>query len=276
MHDGPSTRTIRQSHEAEVYDRRAAAALADLDDADLLLDPATPPFPNREHVDFLTYAIDRLGPLAGRRFLEAGCGTGSLSVWLALQGAEVVAVDVSAGELEIARRRAVVSGVADRCTFACTPIEDLAEADGSFDGVLGNQVLHHFELDAAMANISRLLAPGAKAVFCEPVLFVPRVIGQLRYSRPVLRLFPSRRDTPDERSIALADLPNVTRHFATSDMRAFQLSTRLQNFVELSDGAFVRLERLDRRVLGHVPGAYRLARYVVFVLSNAPSQEAIR
>ena len=268
MSRAPATRTERQEHEAEVYDARASALGGTLCDEDLVVDSARPPYPNREHVAFLDFVFGRIGDLAGKRILEVGCGSGNLSTYHALRGARAVGVDVSAGMLELARRRAEVNGVSDRVELIAQPIEDLDEPDGSFDVVMANQVLHHLDLPRAMPNISRLVGTGGMALFVEPVLFVPEAVRRVRYSRPVTKLFPSRADTPDERSVNAADLALIRSSFDEADVLPFQLTTRLQNFVELSDAAFGRLERIDARVHRHVPGSWRLARYVVLVLTN--------
>jgi ubiquinone/menaquinone biosynthesis C-methylase UbiE len=52
-----------------------------------------------------------LGDVAGRRVLEIGCGAAAAARWLATQGAEVVAADLSAGMLRHARRGAEESRV---------------------------------------------------------------------------------------------------------------------------------------------------------------------
>jgi SAM-dependent methyltransferase len=52
-----------------------------------------------------------LGEVAGRRVLEIGCGAAAAARWLATQGAEVVAADLSAGMLRHAREGARESGV---------------------------------------------------------------------------------------------------------------------------------------------------------------------
>ena len=44
----------------------------------------------------------------GMRMLDAGCGTGALAVITAQRGAEVVAIDVSHGLIEIAQKRAPI------------------------------------------------------------------------------------------------------------------------------------------------------------------------
>src|SRR2546430_16357277 len=54
--------------------------------------------------------VGLLGPVAGRRVLEVGCGASAASRWLATQGAHVVAVDLSAGMLRQAGARAPPSG----------------------------------------------------------------------------------------------------------------------------------------------------------------------
>ncbi|MBM9469146.1 class I SAM-dependent methyltransferase [Nakamurella leprariae] len=269
---GPAlTLADRHAHEAETYDAMAAGLLADWSDEAYRIDPAVIPFANREHVDYLTAAIDEIRPLAGKRILEVGAGSGSLAVWLALQGAEVVGIDVSGGILEVARRRAEVSGVADRVTFVHSPIESFDPAAAGlaieqFDAIIGNNVVHHFDRDLAMAALGRMLAPGAVAVFCEPVLFVPDWLRRLRNSAPVTRRFPPHTHSPDERSLDKGDLALMQRWFRLVQWRPFQLLSRLQNFTELSDPVWHRLESIDRWVLRTVPSTRNVCRMVVVTL----------
>lgn len=268
-HDhGPLALEDRHDHEAEIYDAMAERLLAEWDDDDFRVDPDQVPFHNREHVDYLTRAIDRIRPLEGSRILEVGAGGGSLAVWLAQQGAEVVGIDVSAGILEVAARRAEVSGVAGRTTFVHSPIETYVDPGGPFDAVIGNNVVHHFELDLAMANLGRLLDPAGTAVFCEPVLFIPEVFRKVRNSDPVTRFFPMHTHTPDERSLNRDDLEVIAAHFADVDWEPVQLLCRIQNFVELSDPVWNRLETIDRRVLERIPASRTLCRMIVLTLTG--------
>ena len=234
----------RHDHEAETYDAMAEWILATWEDDDYLIAPGPIPFANREHVDYLTDAIDQIRPLAGRRILEVGAGGGTLAVWLAHEGAEVVGIDVSSGILDVARRR----------------------AGGGFDAIIGNNVVHHFDRDLAMARIATLLRPGAIAVFCEPMLFVPEPVRALRYSSMVARRFPPHTHTEDERSLNDGDLEVMAKHFRHVAWKPFQLSARLQNFVELSDAWWNRLEAFDRRFLAAVPVSRRTCRMAVITL----------
>jgi 2-polyprenyl-3-methyl-5-hydroxy-6-metoxy-1,4-benzoquinol methylase len=258
----------RHAHESEAYDAMAASILAEMTDEELRVRADRIPFYNREHVDYLSFAIDQLRPLEGKRILEVGVGGGSLAVWLALQGADVTGIDVSGGILEVAAKRAHLSGVASQIHLAHCPIEEFDHPDGSFDAVIGNNVVHHFERDLAMANLGRLLRLGGRAVFCEPVLFLPDLARRARYSSFVSRRFPPHTHTPDERSLNQSDLRVMERHFGSVTWDPFQVLCRIQNFVELSDPTWNRLEAIDRFTLAHVARARWLARMIVLTLDD--------
>lgn len=269
-HDHGDVLTVedRHSHEAEMYDAMAEFLLAEMTDDEFVVRADRIPFHNREHVDYLTFAIDQLRPLAGKRILEVGAGGGMLAVYLALQGAEVTGIDVSGGILEVARKRAEISGVGDAARFVHVPIEEFDDPDGSFDAVIGNNVVHHFERDLAMANLARLMAPGGRATFCEPVLFMPEAVRSVRYSPLVAKRFPPHTHTPDERSLNQRDLAIIERHFGQVSWRPFQVLCRLQNFRELSDPTWNRLESIDRLMLRRIPSARWLARMIVLTLED--------
>lgn len=260
----------RHAHEAETYDAMASAMLADSTDEQLRVRGDRIPFHNREHVDYLSEAVNQLGPLAGKRILEVGAGSGSLAVWLALQGAEVTGIDVSAGILEVARKRAELSGVAGSTRFVHCPIEEFAD-DHRFDAVIGNNVVHHFERARAFGSLAELLRPGGRAVFCEPVLFLPDWVRRARYSAVVRRRFPPHTHSPDERSLDRDDLRLAEQSFGSVSWKPYQLLCRLQNFVELSDPTWNRLEAVDRAVLRRVAATRWLARMIVLTLAEPRS-----
>ena len=258
----------RHAHERATYDAMAAVLLADADDADLVVQADGIPFPNREQVEYLSATVEALGPLAERRILEVGAGSGALAVWLALQGADVTGIDVSGGILEVAAKRASLSGAAHQTRFVCVPIEEFDDPDRSYDLVIGSNVVHHFDRERAIANLARLLRPDGRAAFCEPVFFLPDVARRLRYAAVVRRRFPPHTHSPDERSLNRHDLRVVSRYFSSVSWQPVQLLCRLQNFVELSDPTFNRLESIDRLVLGHLSPARWLARMIVLTLDQ--------
>jgi len=101
----------------------------------------------------------------GRRVLELGCGTGKNSVWLAERARELVALDFSAGMLEVARGRVRAPNVrfVEHDIRAPWPI-----ATGEADVVVGNLVLEHVEdLAPVFAEAARVLAAGGQLFLCE-------------------------------------------------------------------------------------------------------------
>jgi SAM-dependent methyltransferase len=99
--------------------------------------------------------------LAGaRRVLDLGCGEGQIARLAADGGAErVVGIDGSAAQVEEAARRAggprYLRGRAERLPFPA----------GSFDAVVTCLVLEHLaDLDAALDEVARVLAPGGRFV----------------------------------------------------------------------------------------------------------------
>jgi ubiquinone/menaquinone biosynthesis C-methylase UbiE len=82
---------------------------------------------------------------AGKTVLEVGCGIGTDTIRFARAGAHVTAVDLSEESLELARRRAEVSGLADRITFHLADAENLGATvpEATYDLVYSFGVIHH-------------------------------------------------------------------------------------------------------------------------------------
>ena len=76
--------------------------------------------------------------LPGLRILEIGVGSGAISVALAreLPAAHFIATDISAGALALARRNALIHGVADRIEFLCGNL--FVPVVGTFDLIVSN------------------------------------------------------------------------------------------------------------------------------------------
>jgi SAM-dependent methyltransferase len=180
------------------------------------------------------------------------------AVVLARRGARVVGIDVSAGYLDEARRRAEVNGA--RVAFVQADAERLPFAAGSFDRVWGNAVLHHLDLPTAARELRRVLAPGGRAVFCEPWGDNPL----LAWARRRLR-YPGKQHTPDERPLDRRCLPVLRAVFPRLRAEGFQLLSMARRV--LRPGRLVAgLEWCDRRLLRLAPGLGRFCRYVVLSL----------
>lgn len=102
-------------------------------------------------------------PVAGLRVLDAGCGPGVYSEWLAKHGASVVGLDASPKMVALARRR--LGQQADIRQHDLTrPLSDFGA--GSFDGVLSALVLGHLQDWALpLGEFHRVLKPSGWFVF---------------------------------------------------------------------------------------------------------------
>lgn len=111
--------------------------------------------------------FELVGPLAGKRVLDAGTGDGTYALEAATRAAaSVVGIDVDPAMLGAAHARARTAGVS--ATFQEGRIEALPFADESFDVVLAVTVLC-FVRDSAVAvkEAARVLAPGGALVLGE-------------------------------------------------------------------------------------------------------------
>ena len=107
-------------------------------------------------------------PIAGRTFLDVGCGPGHYCVTLAKLGAaQVRGVDFAENMLEIARQRARRENVADVCTFE--KLDFFKHKFGeSYDGVIVMGFMDYVE-DAAAIVRKVLSITRDKALFSFPV-----------------------------------------------------------------------------------------------------------
>jgi ubiquinone/menaquinone biosynthesis C-methylase UbiE len=91
---------------------------------------------------------------------EFGCGTGSTAILHAPYVRDILATDVSAKMLEIAEAKARDAGI-DNIRFQQGTLDSLSLTPGSFDAVLGLNILHLVEdPEAAISRVSSLLKPG--------------------------------------------------------------------------------------------------------------------
>jgi SAM-dependent methyltransferase len=136
----------------------------------------------------LTVDFDRLGVTEDTRLLDMGCGGGRHAFEAWRRGATVVAFDYSeaelkevrgvlggmlaAGELPHGERGGAVNGDALRLPFP----------DDSFDGVIASEVLEHlWDYEGAIAELVRVLKPGARMAVTVPTRWPERVSWALDY-----------------------------------------------------------------------------------------------
>jgi 2-polyprenyl-3-methyl-5-hydroxy-6-metoxy-1,4-benzoquinol methylase len=138
------------------------------------------------------FILDRLPP--GAQVLEVGCGTGLLTAALAAAGRSLCAIDISLELLRRARQRLADAAGGEGALLSVQNAYATGLRAGAFDAVVGISVLHHLELDAALAEFRRLLRPGGALLFSEPNMVNPIIL--LQKNVPALKRRAG--DSPDE------------------------------------------------------------------------------
>jgi SAM-dependent methyltransferase len=186
-----------------------------------------------------------LANCAGLRVLEYGCGTGSNAFALAARGAKVIGVDISNTAIELARHQAAAS---DNLRFQLGDAEALDFPPETFDLVCGTSILHHLDIERALTELKRVLKPGGRAIFYEPLAYNP-LINLYRRMTPHLH-------TRDEHPLNKRDLGAMSERFGRVAFRfADLLALAAIPVLQLPGGrAILRgLERADQIVM-RVPG----------------------
>lgn len=110
-----------------------------------------------------------------RSILDVGCGCGSVSLWLAQEGADVTGIDITTERLRVARRRAELMGLPAKFQQA-----NILEMTGTYDAIWIEQAYHHLEPRRdVQAKIGSLLNPGGRLIISETNAWNPLVQAQL-------------------------------------------------------------------------------------------------
>jgi magnesium-protoporphyrin O-methyltransferase len=136
--------------------------------------------------------------LGGLRLLDAGCGTGALSVEAARRGAQVVAVDLSPTLIDVARQRA--PHVLGRGAIHWHVGDLLDPTLGTFDHIVAMDSLIHYPAAEVVRILSELAARASTSVLFT---FAPRT-PLLAAMHTIGRAFPR-----SERAPAIEPVPPI-------------------------------------------------------------------
>lgn len=212
----------------------------------------------------LEYAFHLLGDVRGKDVLDLGCGSGENTLLLVHRGANVIALDISPDLIHVAKRRMSISGLVNNVQFLTASAHDLPLPDESMDVVLGIAILHHLDMATISGQVMRVLRPGGRAIFQEPM-------RDSRLLRILRKLIPYKQKDVSSYEYPLCnkDIAILVKPFENYQAKDFQLP-------------FVRLARIlrwhrwlpgiykaDRRLLDRYPGLGHYATVRVLELTKA-------
>lgn len=164
-------------------------------------------------------AAKLMGPLKGKKILDLGCGFGEASVWFAIQGADVFALDISAQMLDCVKVLAARYKVKDSITFIRASAEKIPLGSESVDLIFGGNVLHHTEIGRAAKEVERILKPRGKAIFVEPLAYNPLIEIYRKMSKDLR--------TKMEKPFTFNDVESLSAKFGEARHYELQLFTTL-------------------------------------------------
>jgi len=124
-------------------------------------------FWGREPSSLVKLLASQLGSVCGLTVLDAGCGEGKNAAFLAHQGAQVSAFDISTTALENARKAWENS---DRIHWETADIRSIPLPEGTFDIVIAYGLLHCLassgEISAVVNKLKAATKPRGFAILC--------------------------------------------------------------------------------------------------------------
>src|SRR5438067_1085739 len=154
----------------------------------------------------------------GKRILDFGCGSGFHTLEVARFAAHVTGIDISPEAIKLAQEHAAAAGLTGKASFAVMDAEALEFQPASFDVVCVRGVLHHMDLELALGQIRKVLAPNGKAIFLE-ALANNAIIQAYRDRTPHLRTAWEAKHI-----LRYEDSARMRKYFKTVEVRTFHLA----------------------------------------------------
>ncbi len=199
---------------------------------------------------------------SGKKVLEYGCGPGYNSFFLASHARELVAIDISDYAIATATQKAKELNVSN-AVFVEMNAEELDFPDATFDLVFGNSIIHHLDLDKSYSEIKRVLKPGGKAIFYEP-LGHNYFINHYRKATPEMR-------TEDEHPLLMADIELAKKYFSEVSTDFYHLGTLAAvpfRNTFLFKGLLAMLSATDRAIFTLFPFMRKYAWFCIIELTR--------
>jgi len=108
-----------------------------------------------------------------KNVLDYCCGSGLYSVIPALKKANVFGVDISDKSIEVAKKRAEILKISNRCNFIVGDAEELEFDDNFFDVILSYGSLSYLDLDKSFKELKRVLKQDGILIIVDSLGYNP-------------------------------------------------------------------------------------------------------
>ena len=121
----------------------------------------------------ISFALDNISDVSGKKIVDVGCGNGEMSVLFALKGAKVVGLDIEASVLEEAKALALKWNVKDECIFLNVSAESIPIESDSVDIIFSKSTIQYMNREDVLAEYNRIIKPDGMLVLLENLPFNP-------------------------------------------------------------------------------------------------------
>jgi ubiquinone/menaquinone biosynthesis C-methylase UbiE len=223
---------------------------------------------------FVARAMELMGEeCGGLTALDLGGGGGSAAVVLADRGARVVVCDLSGESLKLGAAQAAKYDVAGLIHCVAADGCRIPLADHSVDRVLGLGILHHLgDPAAAGREVARVLKPGGRAVFTEPLSGNP-LLGLARAALP----YRKKHRSDDEHPLTRAEITAFLSAAGGGSAEVFDFTAMIRRLFANTGkkrGGISFLESVDKALFAVVPPLKRWARYCLISIPAASAGES--
>ena len=153
---------------------------------------------------------------SGADVLDFGCGTGGcLKKVLEFNPRKITGIDIS--EVSIEKAKKSIATMEKNLELLVDNCEKTKFEDNKFDVVYGTGILHHLQISECIYEIRRLLKPGGKMLFIEPLGTNP-LINFYRMLTPKSR-------SKDEHPLLKKDFDLIKKKFVSTKIKYYGFLT---------------------------------------------------
>jgi SAM-dependent methyltransferase len=164
----------------------------------------------------MRYIIKSLGNLNGKTILDLGCGLGEASVYFALKGAKVTALDLSAGMLKLTSKLGKINNIKLKTHLASAENFNMP-ANKKFDIIYAGNCLHHSNINQTLNKIIIHLKKGGIFVSWDPLQYNPII--------NIYRKIATKVRTVDEHPLTYKDIQLIKSKFKQVTTKYFWFFT---------------------------------------------------
>lgn len=114
-----------------------------------------------------------ISSFTNKTILDVGCGAGTVSLYLANRGANIVGVDISRKAIDSCKKSARILKLTDKTQFICNTIEKIKFRQ-KFDVIICSEIIEHISNDGAfLKRIHKLLKKNRLLILSTPSINAP-------------------------------------------------------------------------------------------------------